>query len=277
MKTKIIVDSAANMLPGQLGDCQLEVVPLYLIQEDTTWTDDESFDSVKFNKNAEKGMKTTSACPSISSWMKAYEGGDEIFVITISKKLSGSYNSAVQAANLYQEEHPEVKIYVFDSYGAGPVQRLGAKKIAELKEQGLAFLEIVGEVNDYFENHLKTFFALKSVINLVNNGRLNPVVGKMLGMLKIWVYGWADEGLIEPLGKARGDKKALASVVAKCKETGYCGGRVEIDHVHNLETASDLHDLYKKEYPKSKVGIDTCKGLCSFYAEEGGLMIGIEI
>lgn len=149
MTIKIVTDSGANMTAGNLGGCQLEVAALSLVQGDKAWLDDASFDQAEFNKRAKDGIAASSACPSISAWLDAYAGGSEIYVVTISSVLSGSYNSAVQAAKIYQEEYPDALIHVFDSKSAGPAQFLAAEKIAELKEKGMQFPDLVEAVSDY--------------------------------------------------------------------------------------------------------------------------------
>lgn len=162
----------------------MKVAALSLIQGDKTWLDDASFDQAEFNQRAKDGIAASSACPSISAWLDAYAGGSEIYVVTISSVLSGSYNSAVQAAKIYQEEYPDALIHVFDSKSAGPAQFLAAEKIAELKEKGMQFPDLVEAVSDYLENHVRVFFALKSMTNLANNGRVSPAVAKIAGLLK---------------------------------------------------------------------------------------------
>ena len=112
--------------------------------------------------------------------------------------------------------------------------------------------------------------------NLANNGRVSPAVAKIAGLLKIWVYGWAEEGEIKLLGKARGEKKTLAALLRTLEEKGYRGGRVKIDHADNFDSAAELHDLIKKKRPEARVDLGTCRALCSFYAEAGGLMIGVK-
>lgn len=250
MAIKIVTDSGANMTAGNLGDCQLEVAALSLIQGDKTWLDDASFDQAEFNKRAKDGIAASSACPSISAWLDA---------------------------KIYQEEHPDALIHVFDSKSAGPAQLLAAEKIAELKEKGMQFPDLVEKVTDYLENHVCLFFALKSMTNLANNGRVSPAVAKIAGLLKIWVYGWAEEGEIKPLGKGRGEKKTLAALLKTLEEKGYKGGRVKIDHADNFDSAAEFHDQIRKKHPEARVDLGTCRALCSFYAEAGGLMIGVEI
>ena len=60
------------------------------------------------------------------------------------------------------------------------------------------------------------------------------------------------------------------------KEMGFAGGKVRIDHCLNPEAAEQLQELILNEYPDCDVQIGTCTGLCSFYAEKGGLLVGFE-
>lgn len=284
MTVKIVADSGANLTSGRLGNYETQIVPLSLIQGSTTWTDDESFDQAAFNQAARSGIQTSSACPSITSWLTAYEDADEIYVFTISAELSGSYNSARQAAELFLEKYEsqenagrQLKIHVFDSRSAGPGEYLGMQKVAELKDQGKSFAEVVAAVNDYLQERVKLFFCLKSMTNLANNGRVAPAAAKIAGLLKICVYGWADKGLIVPLGKAQGEKKAWKNLARIIKDQGYRGGKMVINHAGNLEGAESFHDVALADFPGAKITLGDCRGLCSFYAEEGGLMIGVEI
>lgn len=151
------------------------------------------------------------------------------------------------------------------------------QKVAELKDQGKSFAEVVAAVNDYLQEHVKLFFCLKSMTNLANNGRVAPAAARIAGLLKICVYGWADKGLIVPLGKARGEKKAWKNLARIIKDQGYRGGKMVINHAGNLEGAESFHDIALADFPGAKITLGDCRGLCSFYAEEGGLMIGVEI
>lgn len=284
MTVKIVADSGANLTSGRLSAYETQIVPLSLIQGAKTWTDDENFDQAAFNQAARAGVQASSACPSITSWLTAYKDADEIYVFTISAALSGSYNSACQAARLFLEKYESqdqagrvIKIHVFDTKGAGPSEYLGMQKVAELKDQGKSFEEVVAAVNDYLQEHVKLFFCLKSMTNLANNGRIAPAFARIAGLLKICVYGWADKGLIEPLGKARGERKAWKSLTRVIKEQGYRGGKLVINHAANLDGAEAFHDLALADFPDAKITLGDCRGLCSFYAEEGGLMIGVEI
>ena len=101
-------------------------------------------------------------------------------------------------------------------------------------------------------------------------------VAKVAGVLGIRMIGWAENGFIKPTGKARGEKKVVPELMKLFASKNYKGGRVHIAHCNNLPMAEALKQGILEQFPNAEVsiGITTC--LCSFYAEEGGLMIGIE-
>ena len=120
-------------------------------------------------------------------------------------------------------------------------------------------------------------FALQDLTNLGNNGRITPAVAKIAGLLKLFVIGTANnKGEFELLGKARGAKKARRKLLDEMVKAGYRGGRVQIDHVQNEGSALSMKEIILDNFPDAKVTIGECGALCSFYAEEGGLMVGFK-
>lgn len=277
MIAKILTDSSANLLTTECSGTPHENVPLTIQVGNKSWRDDGHIDpEVLKEALSEKSVKTTTSCPNIHDWLTAFGDSDEIFVFTLSGALSGTYNSAKQAASEYHTTHPNAKILVFDSHSAGPQVKLLAEKTGELIKEGLSFREIVKKIEDYQE-HLNLIFALKDLTNLVNSGRVSGAAAKVMGMLKLNVIGRASvEGKFEPIGKARGDKKCYSQIVKKMIEYGYDGGKVAIDHVDNLTGAEAVKNLILSKFPDAKVSIGKCSGLCSYYAENGGLMVGYE-
>lgn len=277
MNVKLITDSGANSFKHSIGGVQHVNVPLTLRVDDQDWLDDERLDVPNFVAALQNTKTaTSSACPSINDWLTAYEGGDEIFVFAITSALSGSYNSAVQAARLFQDEHPDAKLHVFDSKSAGPQIRLLVSQAATLVNKGFSFEEII-KMTDEQIKHTDLLFMLENLHNLANNGRVKPAVAQLAKMLRINVFGTAsDSGEFEMLGRMRGGKKATSKLVKEMDKMGYKGGRVMIDHVACPEKAQKLRDDIFAVYPSAIVNINACGGLCSYYAEKGGLMIGFE-
>jgi DegV family protein with EDD domain len=220
--------------------------------------------------------KSGSSCPNVGEWLEAFGNAENVFGVTITKNLSGSYNAACQAAEEYMQIFPSRKAFIFDSLSAGPELAMIIDKIKELVQQGLDFHAIVEKVLSY-HNHLHTLFCLQSLTNLARNGRTSPAVAKIAGVLGIQITGDVKGGTITPVHKVRGEKKALASIVEMMKEKGiFDGAKVRIAHCYALEKAQALVELVRSHFPNCDFHIEPCGGLCSFYAEAGGLMIGFE-
>ncbi len=270
----IVSDSSSNVLaiPG----AKFESVPMKVR------TENEYIDNAQLDLQAmvedlrnHKG-KSGSSCPSVGEWVEAFGDAEMVFCTTISKNLSGSYNSAMQAAAAYMEEHPGRKVYVFDSLAAGPQQAFLIEKMIQLAEEGLDFDTIVEQVLDY-HNHTHILFCLESMLNLARNGRVPMAVAKIAGMLGIRVCGDVKGGQITPVHKPRGAKKATETLVEMLKERGfYDGAQLRIAHCFGQTQAQDLVDAVVAQFPNTRVTIEPTTALCSFYAEAGGLMIGFE-
>ena len=273
MNYKIVSDSSSNLLQGTQW---FQSVPLKILGQQE-YIDDGSQDIAEMVHHLKhfKG-KSSSSCPNVSDWLDAFEGHQCIFAVTITQRLSGSYNAAVQAAQTYREEHPDARIYVIDSMAAGPEMAMIVDKIRTLMDQGMDPNQVMEQVKDY-QSHLYTLFCLESLTNLARNGRVNPTVAKLAGVLGIRVCGEAQQGQILPIHKARGAKKALNTLVEMIVERGFQDGcLLRVAHCFAPETAQALGDAILEKFPNARFQMETTGVLCSYYAEQGGLMIGFE-
>ncbi len=272
---RIIADSSCDLYTIDHDD--FKTVPLTIYTDERSFVDDENLNVHEMLDYlaAYKGRSYTS-CPPIDLWLQAYEGAKEIFVITITSALSGSYNSALSAAEMYKEEHKDVKISVIDSLSTGGEEILAIHKMTELMKQGLSFEKIDEIVRDYLHRS-RLFFSFFSVHNLAQNGRVNKIAAGALSVLNISVNGTAtSEGTIAVTGKARGEKKSLQALLDYMKEAGYKGGKCVITHTENEAAAKDLKDMVLKEYPDASIDIYPTRGLCSYYMERRGVVICLE-
>ena len=280
MTWKIVADSGCDyrQLPNLAIDTEFISVPLTIQVADQIFIDDA-------NLNIDHMMETMyatseaskSACPSPDDYLRAFDGAKHIFVVTITGTLSGSQNSAQLAKNIYLEDHPDTKIHVIDSLSAGGEVDLLVEKLNDLIEQGLSFEEVVQAITAYQEK-TKLLFVLAKVDNLVKNGRLSKLIGAVVGLLNIRMVGEASEtGTLELLQKARGAKKSLQAAYEEIIKGGYAGGRIVMAHRSNEKFCQQLSELLREKYPQANIKIIPTSGLCSFYAEEGGLLMGYEI
>lgn len=275
MNYKIVADSSSDVLA--LDSVPFANVPLVIHAGEKTFVDDENCDVAAMTDYmlTYKG-KSSTACPGTQDWLDAFGGAENVFCVTITSGLSGSYNSARIAAEEYMAAHPGRRVHVVDTLSAGPELRLVVEKLQELILAETPFDEIVEEIGKY---HKRSFlvFSLQSLHNFVANGRVSPALGALVGLLGIRVVGKASEqGTLEPLSKVRGDKKALNEIVRIMKELGWNGGRVRIAHNENAAMADSLAAALRAVHDKLDVAIERCRGLCSYYAEKGGLLVGFE-
>ncbi len=274
-KIKIIADSSIDLL--NLEGIDYEVAPLKIITAEKEFTDDAELDVLDMVEylRSYKG-RSSSSCPNTADWLDSFGDAERIFCITITATLSGSYNAAVNAKNIYEEQYPDRKVQVINSLSAGAELILIAEKIRDLALSGMTFEDICKEIEQYTKK-TGLFFMLESMKNLANNGRVSPIIAKMAGLLGIRVVGRAsDKGDLEQLAKCRGEAKALDAIVEYLKSFGVKEGKVIISHCFNPDAANALKELILKKIQKAQVIIGECRGLCSFYAEKGGLMIGYE-
>lgn len=275
MNFKIVSDSSSNLLA--LEGVPYTTVPLKIITAQREYVDDASLDVSEMVHDlcTVKG-KTGTSCPNIYEWKSAMAGAEAVFAITITSNLSGSYAAALQAKAELQAEYPEKKICVLDSLSTGPEMQLVIEQLAALIAEGKDFDVIEREIREYL-SHTHLIFCLQSLANLARNGRVNPVVAKLAGVLGIRIVGVASEvGTLELLHKPRGAERALATILDVMREGGYQGGRVRIAHCQNEVGATQLAAKIRAIYPEAQIKIAPTTALCSFYAEVGGLMIGYE-
>ena len=274
MRYIIVSDSSSNVF--QITGAEYKTVPMKIIAE-KEYVDTAALDVAGMVADLQKFKgKSGSSCPNVQEWMDCFGDADAVFCVTISKNLSGSYNSAKQAVETFLEENPGKKGYVFDSLAAGPQQAMLAEKIAQLIADGNDFDTIVEKALDY-HNHTHIIFRLENLTNLARNGRINPAVAKIVGALGIRVIGDVKAGLITPTDKVRGDKKAIPALAEMMKARGFRDGNIlRIAHCYGEEPALMLRDAVLAEFPNTQFILEPTQALCSFYAEAGGLMIGFE-
>ena len=275
MRYQIVSDSSSNIFT--LAGANYTTVPMKIIAGDKEYIDAPGTNvrGMVDDLKAYKG-KSGSSCANAQEWLDAFGDADMVFGVTISRNLSGSYNAAEAAAREYAEEHPGAQVHIFDTLSAGPEQAMVVEKIAELVNQGLSFEEIVVGVREY-QNHTHILFCLECMNNLARNGRVNPAVAKIASVLGIRACGDAENGQIIPTQKPRGQKKATEALVAMIRERGFSNSSwLRIAHCFGENQAQLLVDEVRKEFPDARYTIEPTGVLCSFYAEEGGLMIAME-
>lgn len=272
---KIVADSAADVL--SLNNADFACASLKIATDQREFVDDAALDTEEMVRyfDSYKGRSKT-ACPGPGDWLEAFGEADDVFCVTITSGLSGSYNAACVAKEMYESDHPGRRVYVLDSLSAGAEMTLLVHKLEEYVLAGMEAEAIDQAIRAYAAN-TGLLFILESLKNFAANGRISPAVAKLAGVLGIRIVGRAsDKGQLEPLNKCRGAANALNTLFARLKEGGLSKGRVQIAHCMNEEAAQKLKTMIETELPQAKVQISTLRGLCCYYAEKGGLLVGYE-
>ena len=276
MSFHIVCDSCTDLTEEDLKKGCYTLVPLTLLVDGEEIIDDETFDQADFlAKVAASKESVKSACPAPESYMEAYSKADDIYVVTLSAELSGSYNSAVLGKNLYEEENGTKNIHVVNSRGAATTQVLIARKLNEYASQGMPFEEVVDKIEEYTTS-LRTYFVLETIEVLRKNGRLSRLSATIAGALNIKpVMIGTRDGVIQKAAQARGMKKALAKMVEHMGSEGRDLTRIQfvISHCNCYERAVYVKELIKKHLHAEVVDIVDTKGVSSLYACDGGIIV----
>lgn len=272
MKYKIVVDSSSDLSNDYINDVNIgfEVVPLTIYAGNREFVDKKDLDvDEMLNVMHASKTKATTSCPSSEYFKKSYEEAEYIICITISGKLSGTYNAAYLGSSDCSK-----KVHVVDSKATGGVMRLLVDKAYELMKEDINFEELCDKIEEYKES-LNLFFILDTFENLVKNGRMSKLVAFVANALYIKPLCIAKEGQIEIYEKPRTMKASLnrlvESIAKKCENTE--NKKCVIGHCKNEETAKFLKEEIEKKYHFKEVIISEMRGLCSFYALENGVIV----
>lgn len=283
MAYKLVVDSCCDITEDMKQWSDFEIVPLTLQIGDYVIQDDADFDQNDFiSRMVASDVLAKSACPSPEAFAKACEGDyDEVYLMTITDKLSGTYNSALQGVELYRDEHDDAKkIHVFNSLATSGLETLMAHKIKALADAGKSFDEVIAEVEEYCVKNCGLYFCLESLDALKGNGRLFNLAANVIEALRVkLICRRTDYGNISVAGKDLTEKRALsklANLIAK--DTDGCDLRDKkciISHVCCEGKANQVKELIAEAtgYPGENIIVLKASGLNSLYASNGGIIV----
>lgn len=279
MSYRIVVDSCGEFTEEMERDPHFVHAALRLYIDGEEFVDDKTFDRLDFLKKMKASPNCPkSSCPSPEIYQEAYDcGAEHVYAVTLSAELSGSYNSAELGKKLYLEEHPEGKVYVFNSCSASIGETRIAQKIQECEEAGMDFETVVRTVEQFILD-MHTYFVLESLDNLRKNGRLSAVKALLASALNIKpVMGATNQGVIIQLGQARGMQRALRSMVETiAAEVKNPAEKVlGIAHCNNRERAEYVREEVKKLLKVKDIIITETGGISTLYASQGGIIMVI--
>ena len=274
MSYKIVVDSCCDLSAQMAQDPCFVRVPLTIRAGGSTFVDDSGLDQGDLLWAMRQSQEApATACPPPQAYLDAYQGADDVYVVTLSALLSGSHNSAEQARLILEEERPEAYVHVFNSCSASSGVVLVALKIRELASAGLPFKKVVREV-EQFIYQMQTLFVLESLENLRKNGRLTKLQAVVTSALRIKLLcGATPEGEICKLGQALTVKQALTKMVDRmAADPAHQGRTLAICHCNCLERAFQVRDMVEAKCRFAAVHILEAGGITTVYADDGGIV-----
>lgn len=276
MSYKIVADSCCEFPSEFANDSRYEIVSLGLEVGDELIMDDETFDQKQFlAKVAACPTCPKSFCPSPEKFKEAYRTeAENVFVFTLSSKLSGSYNSAEIGKQLYQEAYGEKNIFVCDSHSASCGETQLAFKAVEWLEEGLPFEEICKKLIEY-RDKMHTYFVLDNLETLRKNGRLTGVKALVASTLSIKPLMAGDAGEIVQLGQAIGIRKSLAKMAETVvKDAVHPEERtLMITHCNCADRAEQVKEMVLSKIKVKNVVVMDTRGVSSMYANDGGVIV----
>ncbi len=275
MKRIIVADSSLELNEELAKRLNIHFVPFKVDVGDTSFVDDGTVNQGEFltvMKAYPDAPK--SAAPAPGDYLEAYGDAEEVFVVTLSRKLSASYNNAVLAKEMREEQKNPPKIHVFDSKSAVAGETLVAEHIRRLLDREASFSFIVRKVEAQIEDAF-TFFVLESLENLIKNGRLSRWKGALAGALSIRPVMQAEDGEIGLRQMARGKQNAYRKLVEAIGETGvnYAERILYISHCNAQAVAEEIRAMVEKRYRFLDIQLTGMKVLSSMYANDGGIVI----
>lgn len=276
MRYKIIADSSCELPVERKESGHFSLIPFGMEVNGYHIMDEEDIDIHDFLKRIDESpVCPKSSCPSPQIFMDHFDiDAQHIYVITISAKLSGCYNSAVLAKSMFEEHNSDKEIFVIDSQSASGGESQIALLAMDLEEQGLPFEEIKRRLEEY-RDQMKTFFVLDNIETLRKNGRMSGVKALVASTLNIKPVLAGDKGSIVQLSQAVGIKKALvkmvdhiASEVKNAREK-----RIIITHCNNIRRAECVQKMLQERTEFKDFLIMGMSGLSSLYANDGGIIV----
>jgi len=215
---QLISDGGCDFTKAEIQKHNVDVIPFYVtfdqkvhLKEGVDITKEEYFKRLKEDKN----LFPKTSQPSPQDYMDMYrphlQAGRDIISLTISSKLSGTYNSATLAANTLQEDFPDRKIIVIDSLNASVGQGLVLREMIKMRDKGYSITETAAIAEKIIKT-VRIYFTLESLEYLKRGGRVGPTTALVGGILGLRPVLHLVDGTVEQLDSVRGKKKVLTLI-----------------------------------------------------------------
>lgn len=216
MNIRIITDSGCDMLPPYAPN--LTVLPLTITFGEESFLDGVELDHHRFYEKLIEGeeLPTTSQIAPAAfeeAFQRAVDAGEAVVCVTLSSKLSGTYQSARIAAEGFAGQ-----VWVVDSENVTIGQRLLVERAVELAGQGLDAAQLSARL-DQEKKDIRLVALLDTLEYLKRGGRISPSIAMVGGLLSIKPVVAVENGEVVLLGKARGSKNGNNLLIQLIQKT----------------------------------------------------------
>lgn len=276
---KLITDGSCDLSKEIIESSKVEIVDVMVSFGDksySTRTDITIPEFYEMMKDYSELPKTS--CPSPNQFLDAFDcEEDNIIVLCLTSKLSGIYNSAVLAKNMYEEENESKKrIEIIDSTTGSIGQALLVSKIANMIDEDKSMDEIVKTI-EKLKHELVFYGALHTLENAIKGGRINALAGKIIGALNLKAIVHITDGLVEPMDKARGDKNSINKVIDYIKNNvnKTSGTKLAIGHANCPERAMKVKEVLENYHDFKEVYVMEIGPSMGVYTSEGAVLVAV--
>lgn len=279
MEIQIIADSCCDLTPTLRRVLRVRTASLTIRVDDGEFIDDENLDipalmaAMKQSANA-----PTTACPAPEAYAAMMAQAPMTFVVTLSSRLSGSYNAACVGRDMTLEANPSLKICVLDSESASAGETRIVMLLRDLIDAGLAFEEIEQRARAFIAP-MRTRFVLEDLSHLVKNGRISKMAGFVGTVLNLRPL-MADNGhgeivcLEKIRGTANAMKKLVEHVAAETADAARASIVLVLSYCNCAPRALELQKnlLASCAALKDVIMVPT-GGISTVYADDGGVVL----
>lgn len=271
---RIVTDSAADLTKEMIEKYGITVVPLTVTIDGKEYAEGVDISPEEFYQKMDASAelpKTSQPTPGLfKDAFSQFGPDDQVLCLTLSSKLSGTYQSAVLAKDMV-----EADVTVFDTLGGTLAQGMQVLKAAEMAEAGKSMDEILKSLADFREN-MKIVVLLETIENVVKGGRLSKFQGTLARFLDIKVILEAIDGKVEISEKVRGKKKFHRRAIEMIRERreDFSDTVFGISHTGaNMEDVESLKQQLIEHFRPKDIIVNFMGSTIGTYAGKGGIVI----
>lgn len=270
-KYKIVTDSTSDLPQSFLQQHDVHVIPLNITIDQTSYTDQLDITSDEFLKRLEAGADTKTSQPAIGQFIETYNNlgadGSKIISIHMTSKLSGTYQTAVQASHMSDSD-----VTVVDSQSISFGLGYQIKHLIEWTRQGLTVDEILKKIR-HLQDNTKLFVVIGQLSQLIKGGRISKTKGLIGNMIKIKPIGTLIDGRLEMIHNSRTQKSVIQFLKKEVHQfiEGHQLKSIGIAHANIIEFVDKIKAQFKEEFQFDDFDVNTTTPVISNHTGQGAI------